>query len=280
MTLRVASFTSIPPRFKALGTICRELKNQSVGFDHIILNIPTSYRRFPEWGGTLPNVPRGIEVNTGFDDLGPATKVLPTARLFANEDARIFHCDDDRHLHDGHVERLFDGLEHAPHAVIAASTPPVAQFGLEWVCAHPEPHARFKWGERTIAYRAARLMDIVTARTRRADYKKPFRTPFYTQGFGDIAEGLAGVLCHSSHFDETAFSIPDECWHTDDIWLSATYARRGITVWNPGNISWPATSRSDRLAPLHKLRTDVGNQFAAHCKAVRYVSERFGIWRK
>ncbi|MCY6382450.1 hypothetical protein [Hoeflea prorocentri] len=32
-------FTSIPPRFKALGSTCHALKNQSIGFDHIALHI-------------------------------------------------------------------------------------------------------------------------------------------------------------------------------------------------------------------------------------------------
>lgn len=107
MTLRVASFTSIPPRFKALGVICHEFKNQSIGFDHIVLNIPSSYRRFPEWDGKLPAVPSGIEITTGFDDLGSASKILPTARRFAGKDAGTFHCDDDRHLPDDQPEKLF-----------------------------------------------------------------------------------------------------------------------------------------------------------------------------
>ncbi len=73
----IITLSAIPPRFAALGPTLRALLRQRHPADEIRLNIPERYRRFPEWDGTLPEVPEGVTILRCAQDYGPATKLLP-----------------------------------------------------------------------------------------------------------------------------------------------------------------------------------------------------------
>ena len=75
----IVSLSSIPPRFHKIGATLQALLGQSARIDRICLYIPEVYRRFPDWDGSLPEVPEGIEIHRTEADLGPATKVLAAA---------------------------------------------------------------------------------------------------------------------------------------------------------------------------------------------------------
>ena len=71
------SLTSIPPRFSRLGETLESLLHQTVEIKNIWLTIPKSYKRFPNWNGVLPKVPKGIKINRINEDLGPASIIIP-----------------------------------------------------------------------------------------------------------------------------------------------------------------------------------------------------------
>ena len=72
----VVSLTTIPPRFPYLMQSLPHLLAQTAKIDEIRLYVPKTYRRFPDYDGTLPDVPKGIRVIQPDEDLGPASKVL------------------------------------------------------------------------------------------------------------------------------------------------------------------------------------------------------------
>jgi len=88
------SLTSIPPRFSRLGETLESLLSQTVEIKNIWLNIPKNYKRFPNWDGVLPKVPKGITIKRINEDLGPASKLIPTLKNTISEDY-ILYCDDD-----------------------------------------------------------------------------------------------------------------------------------------------------------------------------------------
>ena len=81
MSKLVVSLSSIPPRFAELAPTLNSLVNQSADIAGVYLYVPESYRRFPEWDGSLPDVPAGVEVRRCAEDWGPATKILGAAHL-------------------------------------------------------------------------------------------------------------------------------------------------------------------------------------------------------
>jgi hypothetical protein len=87
----IISLTSIPSRFEQLGTFVEELQKQL--HTEIWVNIPKSYKRFPEWNGLIPNFDKSIIVNS-CEDYGPATKVIGPA-LHTNPGDLIVYLDDD-----------------------------------------------------------------------------------------------------------------------------------------------------------------------------------------
>ena len=76
----VITLSTIPPRFAGIGPALRSLVAQRSRPEAVELYIPRSYRRFPDWGGGLPEVPEGVRIVRVDEDLGPATKILPAAR--------------------------------------------------------------------------------------------------------------------------------------------------------------------------------------------------------
>ncbi|MGR3529078.1 MAG: glycosyltransferase family 2 protein, partial [Sulfitobacter sp.] len=97
--MMVISLSSIPPRFGTLGVVLRSLVAQSAPLTEIRLNIPKAYRRFPQDSFSMPDVPDGVRIAVVDEDLGPATKVLPTLLDHAGTQMPIIFGDDDRVVH-------------------------------------------------------------------------------------------------------------------------------------------------------------------------------------
>jgi hypothetical protein len=88
----VISLTSIPPRFENLYIVIERLSQQTC--HEIWLNIPTTYNRFPEWKGKIPeNFNIKLKINR-CEDFGPGTKVIAPAQHLDPEDL-IVYLDDD-----------------------------------------------------------------------------------------------------------------------------------------------------------------------------------------
>lgn len=106
--MAVISLSSIPPRFGTLGTVLESLVAQSAPVTEVRLNIPKTYRRFPDDSFSLPDVPDGVRIVRVEEDLGPATKVLPTLADLAGTQTPIIFCDDDRVVHKDWAANLLN----------------------------------------------------------------------------------------------------------------------------------------------------------------------------
>ena len=92
----IITLSTIPPRFAGIGGTLRSLVRQSSRPEAIELYVPAAYRRFPEWGGALPEVPPGVRIIRTPQDFGPATKILPAARAYRGQEVELLYADDDQ----------------------------------------------------------------------------------------------------------------------------------------------------------------------------------------
>ena len=117
----ILSFTSIPPRFKYLGRIVRQLEQQSIKPQAVELYLPKTYRRFPGERPSLPNLPDWIKIIDIEDDLGPATKILPALAAHKNQKADILYFDDDQNYDCEWLARFVAARQHRPQDAICES---------------------------------------------------------------------------------------------------------------------------------------------------------------
>lgn len=115
----ILSLTSIPPRFHRLAAQISALLPQMRPSDRLLLAIPHSYHRFPNWDGSLPDLPAGTELLRP-SDLGPATKFATAYGAHPSEDVLI--ADDDCQYAPGWVQAFRDARGRHPTAAIAGAT--------------------------------------------------------------------------------------------------------------------------------------------------------------
>lgn len=96
----VVTLTTTPMRIKRIWPTLNSILQQSERPEKIYLWIPKKFKRFPEH--KILQVPSFIKNNSYIqveyieNDFGPATKLLPCLKLFAQEDKKIIVIDDDR----------------------------------------------------------------------------------------------------------------------------------------------------------------------------------------
>lgn len=266
--MKIISLTAIPSRFAGLGPTLEALLAQ--GADQVRLHIPTAYRRFPDWDGTLPSVPAGVSIIRCDTDLGPATKILPAARALRGQDAQILFCDDDCIVPRGWANRLFAIQARRPDQAVAVYVRP------SYLPDTPPPEGRQAWQvplAYDLPYRASRLAHKLLGTP------VAYRRPFWVPGHGDVFFGVNGVVVRPDFFDDAAFDIPEIAWLVDDIWLSAMLARKNIRIYCPWRAALPKaqdSSEQDALLTmtfLGKDRQALNRAAAEHCR------EAFGVWR-
>lgn len=268
--MRVISLTSIPSRFNHLNSTLTSLLRQ--GADEVRLYIPYSYRRFPNWDGALPDVPSGIVIYRCDQDFGPATKILPACRDLRGTATQILFCDDDCICSDGWAMRLFRIQSDRRMEAVA-----VYVRSAEGYVPNKVPAIRWR-----TAWQLPILYDI-PYRFSRLLYKAIglntfWRRPFIVPGYGDIFFGAAGVVVRPEFFDDLTFSIPQEAWPVDDVWLSANLARKGIRIYCP----WMATLPRSTLASAQDALVD--SEFLGmkrqdlNKSAAEFCQQRFGVW--
>lgn len=276
----VISLSSIPPRFADLGRTLAPLVAQSSRPEAVLLHIPRAYRRFPQWGGSLPDVPPGVTIVRTDDDHGPASKVLPAARSLRGQRVTILFGDDDIHYPPDWAARFLSVRVQHPGAAVCAAAMRFDKVGVRATSSAPEPRAKIAPPAREQPAYMLRLA------LRRAGVRlgpvSEFSTPFrklYRSGHVDLFEAYAGVAVSPDDFDDEAFVIPPVVWAVDDVWLSGQLARRGVPVWADHSLD---VARSvievSNTFPLNMAVLDGANRQAANRACIRHMQETYGIW--
>lgn len=269
----VISLSSVPPRFGRVGATLECLTRQ--GADKVLLYIPRAYRRFPDWDGSLPKVPEGVEIRRVDHDWGPATKVLGAAREFRGQDADILFCDDDQRYAPGWAQRFLALKAAHPDAVICILGFHAYHTAEGSTVRALQPRAVRRWRITDIGFQARYFWQDIT---KGRGLISPPRKVFKRSGYVDCFEGRGGVLVRPEHFDDDAFDIPQVAWAVDDVWLSACVARQGVPIWLQANIPDPTDTEAQVFDPLCQAVVDGADRITANRRAVEHVQAAFGLW--
>lgn len=273
----IVSLSSIPPRFDKLEPVLQGLLAQKAKVDEIRLYIPKTYRRFPDYDGTLPRVPHGIRIIQPEEDLGPASKVLFAADDLRGTDCNIIYCDDDRVYHKHWFSRMLAAQAGHEDRCIATMVMQLSRIGIS------VEDRRFPRVKRTKT-NARRVRQLLTRKIKQVTtgvtVKKPPRSPRFSKaGFGDIAEGFGAVLVKPEFFDAEDYNIPSVLWSVDDIWLSGQLERKGIPIWCTKGFDLPSLSAASAESALLQAVIDGAGRNDANLACVRYMQDTYGIWR-
>lgn len=262
----IITLSSIPPRFDRIGPTLEAMLAQNVPAAGVWLYIPHSYRRFPEWDGTLPAVPAGVTIKR-CDDLGPATKILPACRELAGQDVDILFGDDDkRYDRDWHGRFKSCRATHPDYCIVEAgeTLPDIAASSRD-----PSrlPRAA-RWTRKPLSYRIKRLLSGF--RMKSSIYAK--------SGFVDILNGHGGVMVKPDWFGPGAYDIPNVIWTVDDPWLSGNLEKAGIPIWlNAGVVRIDSFDVGD-VHSLLQFSDEGHGRIAADIAAIDYLRTTYGIW--
>ncbi|GAB1479955.1 hypothetical protein MASR2M74_25250 [Paracoccaceae bacterium] len=276
----VISLTTIPPRFASLGATLQALVAQSSRPEAVELWLPRRYRRFPGYGGALPDLPEGVTLRLTDEDLGPATKVLPAARARRGEAVEILFCDDD-HIYGRHwAAGLLAARARHPEAAVAAAATTLAAMGRPWSAPGPLPRAKpaVPHTEQRLFKARRALLALRHGGRGRIPLMAPFRT-IERAGYVDLFEGYGGVALSPDMLDDAAYDIPPVLWSVDDVWLSGHLARRGIPIWTaPGLHRGRACMASSRTEPLYAAIIQGNGRRDANRACIDHFRQTYGIW--
>jgi hypothetical protein len=278
----VICLSTIPPRFAAIGTSLRSLVGQRSRPEAVELYIPKAYRRFPEWGGALPEVPEGVRIVRSDQDFGPATKILPAARAYLGQEVELLYADDDHLADPDWAEGFLKVRAMHPEAAVCAAAYSLGRMGRPWSGPDRRPHAliapRMREQPRFLLQELVSLFGArVRGRARpklQSKYRKVDRS-----GYADIAGGFSGVAVRPEFFEGAAFDIPSVLWAVDDIWLSGHLARRGIPIWADAALNRVQAINLPHLTePLFKAVIDGTGRAQANRACIDHMRATYGIW--
>ena len=204
----VISLTTIPSRARHLAEFLDCINHQTILPSRIELNLPAEYHK-----RSLGKVDRSL-IPTDFDvyeceDFGPATKVLPTLKRYADSDVRIIYCDDDRVYDKNWVHNLVTASGRTPDRAICDECVSINSILY-----------RYHYPRKDMRYKVKKALSFGKFR--------PYHTDKWKDA--DIAQGFGGVLVRPSFFTDMVFSIPAVLWSVDDIWLSGNMASNGTGI--------------------------------------------------
>lgn len=275
----VISLSTIPPRFDKIGPTLQSLVAQRSRPEAVELYIPASYRRFPEWGGALPEVPDGVTIRRVDQDLGPATKVLPAAKAWRGAEVELLYVDDDQLYAPTWAERSLALRRAHPEAAVCG-----AAFHLEHLGGQPNPERQEPRAKVARPYPqqpgfqlrrlAAALIRESSGPKLRQQYDKLDRS-----GYADIAAGFGGVALRPEWLDDAAFEIPPVIWAVDDVWLSGHLARRGVPIWADRSLNLSRTGlEASKAADLYRARIEGADRLSANRACIDHMRTTYGIW--
>ena len=282
----IVSLSSVPPRFDGLPDTLASLLAQTVPPERVILYLSRHYTRFPDWDGTLPEVPEGVEIRVVDEDFGPATKLLPALKEFAGEDLEILFCDDDQIYPTYLAEDLLNGRAAHPEACVAASgmqdyAPPAGKRARSFT---HRPRLLHLWKKTNLIFLVKVfglfLLGKITGRT----YREPRRHRVLRPGYADGFEGWMGVMVRPGFFPPDVFDIPDFARPVDDVWLSGQAMRLGHPTWIVGglfqrNLMPLSTDDHDNETALYRSVFGGATRSQSNIDTAKYFQDNFGIWQ-
>jgi len=274
----IISLSTIPPRFNDLYGALQRLQNQTVQADRIIVYIPRSYRRFPDYDGSLPRVPDGVEIRQPDIDYGPASKILHAAQDFQGQDCDILFCDDDVVYPKTWIAAFVKARKHRPHGCIAVVGLEAFKLGPATMQRKHLPRALNRWRITDVEFQLRHLWYDLRAKFHRRPALHPVRRIIMRSGYQDIFEGVGGVLVRPEYFDEAAYDIPPVMWTVDDVWLSGMMAKNDIPIWIIGNRYTQAPSSTARVSALAQSVIEGADRHTANKICFDYMRETYGIW--
>ena len=276
----VISLSTIPPRFDKIGPTLAALVRQRSRPEAVELYIPRSYRRFPQWGGGLPEVPHGVTIVRVDEDLGPATKVLPAARSWRGQGVVLLFLDDDHVAAPSWAGRHLRLRRQHPEAALCASGSTLERMG-----AAPNPGRRLPHGVvapdgvEQLGFQLRRLAAVALEPLRGKPLLRPAFRRLDRSGYVDIAEGVGGVSLLPEAFDDAVWQIPPVLWTVDDVWLSGHLERRGIPIWADQSLNLVRkVGAIDATHALYRATIEGANREQANLACVNHMRQAYGIW--
>lgn len=274
----IVTLSSIPPRFGKLEPTLNCLLAQTAQIDRILLYIPERYRRFPDWDGTLPEVPEGVEIRRVPEDIGPATKVLFAAQEFRGQDVDLLLCDDDRRYKPHWAQAFLDARAAHPDAAIAIAGFEADRYGQSSMKDRPQPRAQRRSRMMDLRFQAQMVWEYLFPPVERKYLREPTRVLFRESGYVDCFEGFGGALVKPDFFDDSAFDIPDVVWAVDDVWLSGCLARKGVPIWALADQHDTQHTPAGVYDALHRATIQGADRDAANKACIAYFRDTFGVW--
>ena len=275
----IISLSSIPPRFGDLAPTLESLLAQDADIDEVRLCLPKRFRRFPEYRGELPDLPKGVRCVVVEEDLGPGTKVLPTVRDATNADEQVLFCDDDHVYPQNWASTLLSESVERPEACVAGFGCHLDRYSPRPDRKQPPGYATFRSKTWDISYRLKRIGQQLREGRFRTMAPKPLRQPVARPGRTDILYGYAGACVRPRFFDDAFYDIPDDIWMVDDVWLSGHFARKDIPIWLHGRTPLPQQAGNVHRSPLNASIFDGAKRSQLDRKAISYFQQTYGIWR-
>lgn len=272
------SLTSIPPRFEFLQQTLQSLLQQRADVHEIRVNIPKSYRRFPEGSFSMPELPEGVTLVVLDHDYGPATKILPTLEAKRGSSEPLIYCDDDRIAHPNFVSDLLAGAQKKPGCILANSGWDLEKLGVQPKRQTGQVRAKRLKSIFDVPYRLRRLRQDIGGLFSAKSPLKPNRSRnFWRLGALDIMEGMGGVLLYSDSLDDDVFNVPAKVWTVDDIWLSGMAAKKGTIIWANNSII-PDEIAGAEVDALCNDTIEGLNRAQANLECVRVLQRNYGVW--
>ena len=265
---RIISLTSIPPRFQYLQETVDSLLKQNA-CNEIRINIPKRYSRFQDWNGAPPNLGPKINIVRCDEDLGPATKILPTAMDYKNQDVQILFCDDDGLHPRNWAKNLFECQSKRPRMAVAT-------WGR---CIDEIPDVKLKPGMEYA--KLQRIQTDLRYRIERLLHKgfgyQPLYRPIKSAGLAQLFLGVGGVVVKPDFFNESSLEIPEEAFLVDDIWLSAQLAVNHVDIYCPKRYPVPFPGDGEKVEALFDMNIGGGRR-RLNNNALIWCRENLKVW--
>jgi glycosyltransferase involved in cell wall biosynthesis len=279
----VITLSSIPSRFATLCAVLCALRDQSTPPQRVILYLPLKYKRFPDYDGSLPALPDGVELRRPKWDFGPASKVLHAVREFSDIDGgrtNILFADDDLIYEPNWAERFLYARAQHPDAAICAHGLNLEDIGFTPKMLRRQPRATQLPRWRDIRYLREKFVQQIALRKMQLErHEKPPKRYFGRSGYTDIFEGFAGVLIQPRFFDTDAFEIPDILWTVDDVWLSGMVTKNGIPIWLEADATRFRYTLTRHTDALNSSIINGVDRNSANRLCVQHMQRVYSIWQ-